>query len=143
MDVQATTTLSSKSEEVLAGIQSLSIDDRVASSRAVDNSVRVEFYQAQSAFFNFDALEDIAPSSALPHFAIDSAKEDSRRGFIFFIDANRRICREEHRIRSCHPQRASQRVILHTRSTEHPSSASRDDGNLQGIDSMLLTNRDG
>ena len=61
---------------MLAGIQKLSLDDRIASSRAVDNSVRVEFYPTQSEFFSFDALEDIAPSSAVPHFAMDSVKED-------------------------------------------------------------------
>ena len=76
VEVQAATTLSSKSEEVLVGIQNLSINERVASSRAIDNPVRVEYYSTRSAFFNFEALEEAAPLSAIPHFAIGSVKED-------------------------------------------------------------------
>ena len=44
VEVQAATTLSSKSEEVLVGIQNLSINKRIASSRAADTPVRVEYY---------------------------------------------------------------------------------------------------
>ena len=43
VEVQAATTLSSKSEEVLVGIQNLFINERIASSRAADNPVRVEY----------------------------------------------------------------------------------------------------
>ena len=69
MDIPAAIALSSKSEEVLVGIQNLYLDDRIASSRAVDNSVFVEFS-------NFEALEEIEPSSAVPHIAIGSDNKE-------------------------------------------------------------------
>ena len=68
VDIPTAITLSSKSEEVLVGIQNLTLDDRIASSRAVDNSVFVEY-------FNFDTLPEIAPSSAVPHIAIGFVNE--------------------------------------------------------------------
>ena len=56
VNVQVTIALSSKSEEVLLGFQNMSINDSVASSRVIDNSIRVEYYPTGSEFFNFDAL---------------------------------------------------------------------------------------
>ena len=69
VDIPISTTLSSKTEEVLVSIKNLFLDYRIASSRAVDKTIFVEY-------FDYEALSEIEPSSAVPHIAIGSVHEE-------------------------------------------------------------------
>ena len=70
-DNPISTAASSKSEEVLANIKNLSLDDDVA--------MRVEGeapFVGHVEFFDFDALSAVEPSSAVPHILIGSEHEE-------------------------------------------------------------------
>ena len=74
-------TASSQSEELLRGVQQLSIHD--APPRVIGSSIHVEYYSAgwhPGCMFDYDVLEEKEPSQAVPHFAIDVAEagEDSK-----------------------------------------------------------------
>ena len=69
VDIPISTTLSSKSEEVLDSIKNLSLDDKIASSRVDDKTIFVQY-------FDFKALSEMEPSPAVPHIAIGSEHEE-------------------------------------------------------------------
>ena len=69
VDIPISTTVSSKSEEVLASIKNLSLDDNVASLRVDDKAIFVEYLE-------YEALSEMEPSPAVPHIAIGSEHEE-------------------------------------------------------------------